>query len=89
MHSTSSRGEASPVDGSILSRCPDGKVVPRFLFLIMKRQAREGGAKPDAIFITQASQNSGSFKVSSLPVESTGWGFGGFCVVFFVVVVGF
>lgn len=28
-HSTSSRGDVLPVDGSILSHCPDGKVIPQ------------------------------------------------------------
>lgn len=32
-HSTSSRGDVLPVDGSILSHCPDGKAIPQVFVL--------------------------------------------------------
>lgn len=49
--STSSGGDVSPVDGSVFSHCPHGKVFPKFLFLMVKGRT---AAKQDP-FMTLAS----------------------------------
>lgn len=42
--------EMSPVDGSILSHCPDGKVIPQVF--VLDGEARGMGAKQADLFMT-------------------------------------
>lgn len=60
VHNTSTGGDASPVDGSILSQCLGGETFPSVFILSV--QFVGGGARLEATFMTLASQNSGSFK---------------------------
>lgn len=69
-HSTSSRGDVSPVDGSILSHCPDGEVIPQVC--ILDGEAGGIGAKQEAPLMTPVTRNSGFFSGCSLLIGSAG-----------------
>lgn len=65
MRSKNSRQGASPADGSILSHCPNGKLIP-WVFMLDSEEIWGGPGEPKALFITQESQTLESFKVCLL-----------------------